>query len=232
MEIATVRIEDCCRTDRYLAHDVHVRPGDLCIVCTERGVELGVVKRLETGASDPAGVPEARKVLRRASQKDLAQYAKKKAREEKAWETCREMIRKHQLQMKLARVECLFDGTKIVFYYTADGRVDFRGLVKDLASTLKTRIEMRQIGVRDEARLLGGVGCCGLSLCCASWLKGFRPVSIRVAKKQCMNLNPSRLSGVCGRLMCCLMYEAPGKGQNGEGVVSEESVFLSEKGDA
>ena len=127
--------------------------------------------------------------------------------EEKAMEVCQELVKRHKLEMKLTQVEFIFDGSKVIFYYTSDGRVDFRSLVKDLAAILKVRIEMRQIGVRDAARLLGGIGCCGLPLCCSSWLRRFPPVSIKTAKQQCLNLNPARLSGVCGRLMCCLMYE-------------------------
>lgn len=210
-QIAVVKIEDSCRVDRFLAVDLEMRAGERCIVTTDRGTELGVVKSVEPDEKAAVEAWAARRVLRKATPKDMAQYTRKRSREEKAQEICRQFVRKHKLVMKLTRVECLYDGSKIVFYYTADGRVDFRGLVKDLASTLKTRIEMRQIGVRDEARLLGGVGCCGLSLCCATWLRGFKPVSIRIAKKQCMNLNPSRLSGVCGRLMCCLMYESEPK---------------------
>lgn len=206
-QLVHVRIEDCCRTDPYLNDELTLLKGDACIVQTERGTELGTVVHVQPVDAPPAGVNGQRRILRKADPRDVAQFGKKRAREERAHEACVRLIEKHKLVMKLIRVEYILDGSKVVFYYTADGRVDFRALVKDLASQLKTRIEMRQIGVRDEAKLLGGVGCCGLPLCCHTWIQKFYPVSIKVAKQQCLNLNPSRLSGVCGRLMCCLMYE-------------------------
>lgn len=207
-QIVDVRIDDCCQLDRYVAHNLDLRRGDPCVVHTSRGMELGRVI-LATPAPDPLpeqGQPR-RKVLRKANNRDFGLYQHKRQRETRAMEIATGMIHRHELQMKLTQVEALFDGSKIIFYYTAEKRVDFRSLVRDLAAQLRTRIEMRQIGVRDEARLLGGVGCCGLPLCCATWLHGFQPISIKSAKKQCANLNPSRLSGVCGRLMCCLVYE-------------------------
>ncbi len=209
IQLVDIKVEDCCMVDRYIAHELELHRSDLCIVHTDRGMELGRVVHVfePESTSDNGDLDGYRKVLRKANTRDLNQFEKKRQKEEHALEICLGFIRKHGLVMKLTRVEYVFDGSKVVFYYTADGRVDFRALVKDLASSLKTRIEMRQIGVRDEAKLLGGIGCCGLPLCCASWLKRFHPVSIKVAKQQCLNLNPSRLSGVCGRLMCCLMYE-------------------------
>lgn len=206
-QLVDIKITDCCQLDRYLAQDLSLHKGDECIIQTERGMELGIVVHArELAGQTPA--ENLRRVLRKAGHKDYLQLQKKRSREERAREICIQLIRQHKLDMKLTRVEFVFDGGKVTFYYTSDGRVDFRGLVKDLASTLKVRIEMRQIGVRDEAKMLGGIGCCGLPLCCSTWLRKFYPVSIKTAKKQCLNLNPSRLSGVCGRLMCCLMYEA------------------------
>jgi len=207
IQLVDIKIEDCCLVGRYIAQSLTLRRGDRCVVHTDRGMELGKVVNVVAPESVPQNNPGYRKVLRLANERDDSQYEKKRYREEKAKSVFLRLMAKHKLVMKLTRVEFIFDGSKVIFYYTADGRVDFRALVKDLASTLRTRIEMRQIGVRDEAKLLGGVGCCGLPLCCASWLKQFHPVSIKVAKRQCLNLNPARLSGVCGRLMCCLMYE-------------------------
>ena len=222
MQIAHVRIADCCWTEGYLAEDLALIKGDQCIVQTNRGTEMGTVVFLSGQETAPENTAKIPRVIRKANAKDLALYQKKRSREDTARKISQDLIRKHKLVMKLTRVEYLWDGSKVIFYYTADGRVDFRSLVKDLASSLKTRIEMRQIGVRDEAKLLGGVGCCGLPLCCHIWIQKFYPVSIKIAKRQCLNLNPSRLSGVCGRLMCCLMYEkdapseppAPGDGHD------------------
>jgi cell fate regulator YaaT (PSP1 superfamily) len=221
IHLVHVRIEDCCRTDPYVAEDLTLLRGDACIVQTERGTELGTVVHVEAVEAPPPGLNGQRRILRKADARDLAQFEKKRTREDRAWEAGLKLIAKHKLVMKLVRVEYILDGSKVVFYYTADGRVDFRALVKDLASQLKTRIEMRQIGVRDEAKLLGGVGCCGLTLCCHTWIQKFYPVSIKVAKQQCLNLNPSRLSGVCGRLMCCLMYE---KERPGHGLAPAEAA--------
>lgn len=207
MQLTQVRIEDCCRAILSLAEDLPLRKGDACIIHTERGVEMGTVVHVSQMPEGDSGNGQYPRILRKANAKDISQFERKRFREARAREVCQQLVQKHKLVLKLTRVEFLFDGSKVIFYYTADGRVDFRGLVKDLASALKTRIEMRQIGVRDEAKLLGGIGCCGLPLCCSTWIQKFYPVSIKTAKKQCLNLNPSRLSGVCGRLMCCLMYE-------------------------
>jgi len=211
--------------DTYLARNIHIKRGDLCIVHTDRGMELGRVINVKQIDKTPDPSIHYKKVLRKANEKDLALFEKKREKEEKAWDVCERLIQKHKLVMKLTRVEYILDGSKVIFYYTADGRVDFRMLVRDLAASLKTRIEMRQIGVRDEAKLLGGVGCCGLPLCCSTWLHKFQPVSIRTAKQQFLNLNPSRLSGLCGRLMCCLTYEDDiYKSDNEEDVEIDESL--------
>lgn len=177
------------------------------IVETARGVELGqVVLGLRQVAEKEVVLP-LKKVLRIATAEDLEEMKTNQAKEEQAKEICLQKIKKHGLPMKLVDVEYTFDASKIVFYFTADGRVDFRELVKDLASVFRTRIELRQIGVRDEAKLLGGLGSCGRELCCATFLGDFEPVSIKMAKEQNLSLNPTKISGICGRLMCCLNYE-------------------------
>ncbi len=177
------------------------------IVETARGVELGqVVLGLRQVAEKEVVLP-LKKVLRIAPAEDLEEMKTNQAKEDKAKEICLQKIKKHELPMKLVDVEYTFDASKIVFYFTADGRVDFRELVKDLASVFRTRIELRQIGVRDEAKLLGGLGSCGRELCCATFLGDFEPVSIKMAKEQNLSLNPTKISGICGRLMCCLNYE-------------------------
>lgn len=231
LQIVEIKIQDSCLLGRFSAQNLELRRGDVCVVQTDRGQELGLVVLAEDVPDPPESGGDGRRVIRRAGNKDFLQFQRKRAREEKALEVCRELVKKHRLDLKLTRVEYIFDGGKVIFYYTSDGRVDFRGLVKDLAATLKVRIEMRQIGVRDEARLLGGIGCCGLSLCCATWLRRFHPVSIKTAKQQCLNLNPARLSGVCGRLMCCLMYEKgldSGERKNGD---ADEIVELADISD-
>ena len=145
--------------------------------------------------------------MRKANEKDDQKYEQNKEKEKKAFQTCKEKIKKHGLEMKLIKVEYTFDGKKIMFYFTADGRVDFRELVKDLASVFRTRIELRQVGVRDEAKLIGGIGMCGRELCCSTFLPSFAPVTIKMAKEQNLSLNPTKISGICGRLMCCLKNE-------------------------
>jgi cell fate regulator YaaT (PSP1 superfamily) len=190
-------------------------PGEKVVVQTEAGPALGTVTRpipalLERKSSPP---PDA-EVVRRATKEDVVARFKHDQREQEAHRIGLLKIRERQLPMKLARVEQLFDGSRLIFYYTAEGRVDFRELVRDLAAHFRVRIEMRQIGVRDEARMLGGYGACGRPLCCTTWLTAFEPISIKMAKQQNLSLNPSKLSGMCGRLKCCLRYELP----NGKGV--------------
>ncbi|NLB79855.1 MAG: stage 0 sporulation family protein, partial [Clostridiaceae bacterium] len=157
--------------------------------------------------NDDEVIAPLKKVMRKATEEDLIQLEENRKRSEEAFSICLEKIQKHDLEMKLIDVEYTFDNNKIMFYFTADGRVDFRELVKDLASVFRTRIELRQIGVRDEAKMLGGIGACGRSLCCNSHLSEFHPVSIKMAKEQSLSLNPTKISGSCGRLMCCLKYE-------------------------
>ena len=180
---------------------------DKVIVETSRGVECGVVSMPNRDVSDESVVQPLKPVMRRATEEDVARYNSNRASEKNAFAICREKIKAHKLEMKLVDVEYTFDGSKILFYFTADGRVDFRELVKDLAGVFHTRIELRQIGVRDESRMLGGLGICGRRLCCSDFLFEFQPVSIKMAKEQGKSLNPTKISGVCGRLMCCLKYE-------------------------
>jgi len=201
-------------------------PGEQVVVQGDQGHALGTVASLApplTARREPSDGAD-RKVLRRATREDVTLRLKQQRREQDAFRVCLMKIRERGMPMKLTRVEQLFDGSRLVFYYTADGRVDFRDLVRELAAHFRCRIEMRQIGVRDEAKLLGGYGPCGRPLCCTTWLNGFAPVSIRMAKQQQLSLNPSKLSGQCGRLKCCLRYELPnGKGVTRGGCADEGS---------
>ncbi len=184
-----------------------IKKGDHVIVETARGIEYGTV------VGNPREVPKEKviqplkPVLRIATERDNGQEASNKLKEKEAFKICLEKIQKHRLEMKLIDAEYTFDNNKVLFYFTADGRIDFRELVKDLAAVFKTRIELRQIGVRDETKILGGIGICGRELCCHSHLSEFVPVSIKMAKEQNLSLNPAKISGVCGRLMCCLKHE-------------------------
>ena len=180
--------------------------GDLVVVESERGLALGRVTRASALATG-AGSAHPPRVVRKADPRDLARDELNRQREREARCICLERIRARQLPMKLVGVECHFDASKIVFYFAADGRVDFRELVRDIAQALHTRIELKQIGARDEAKLVGGVGPCGRELCCSTWLREFQAVSVKMAKEQGLSLNPSKLSGMCGRLKCCLRYE-------------------------
>ena len=182
-------------------------PGDGVIVETARGLECGQVVSGPLEVAENEVVAPLKKVIRKATNTDCQQIMINKEKEEKAFQVGLEKIAAHNLPMKLVGVEQTFDGNKIIFYFTADGRIDFRELVKDLASVFRTRIELRQIGVRDEAKMVGGLGCCGRELCCSTWLADFASVSIRMAKDQNLSLNPTKISGICGRLMCCLKYE-------------------------
>ena len=184
-----------------------VKRGDHVIVETARGVEYGTVVGSPREVEDDKVVQPLKPVLRVATERDDEQEAGNKAKEKEAFKICQEKIRKHGLEMKLIDAEYTFDNNKVLFYFTADGRIDFRELVKDLAAVFKMRIELRQIGVRDETKILGGIGICGRVLCCNSFLSEFAPVSIKMAKEQNLSLNPTKISGVCGRLMCCLKNE-------------------------
>ena len=189
------------------AGELDLKPGDKIIVETERGRSIATVVTPPREYED-AHVPEGLKTaIRVAEQSDLASAARNAAREQEAHAFCLRKIKERGMEMKLVKVEYLFDGSKAIFYFTADGRVDFRELVKDLAHQFHTRIEMRQIGVRDESKMIGGIGICGRELCCSSFLREFEPVSVKMAKEQNLALNPTKISGQCGRLLCCLGYE-------------------------
>ena len=184
-----------------------IKRGDHVIVETARGIEFGTVMTGVTEVEDEKVIQPLKPVIRIANERDIEQEANNKLKEKDAFRICLEKIRKHELEMKLIDAEYTFDNNKVLFYFTADGRIDFRELVKDLAGVFKTRIELRQIGVRDETKIVGGIGICGRPLCCHSYLADFVPVSIKMAKEQNLSLNPTKISGVCGRLMCCLKNE-------------------------
>ncbi len=186
---------------------IRLNPKDKVIVETSLGEDIGEVVISKRELPDEKVPKDIKRIIRLASSKDIKRQEDNKQKEKKAMEVCKEQIKKHKLEMNLVDVEYKFDGSKIIFYFTADGRVDFRELVKDLAAIYKTRIELRQIGVRDEVRKVGGNGVCGRELCCCSFLNNFDIVSIKMAKEQSASLNPSKISGNCGRLMCCLKYE-------------------------
>ena len=184
-----------------------IKIGDHVIVETARGIEYGYVVLGNREVDETKVIPPLKPVIRMATDEDRAIEAKNKEKEKEAFKICQEKIKKHNLEMKLIDAEYTFDNNKVLFYFTADGRIDFRELVKDLASIFKTRIELRQVGVRDETKIMGGIGICGRPLCCHSYLSEFIPVSIKMAKEQNLSLNPTKISGVCGRLMCCLKNE-------------------------
>ena len=205
--IVGVRFKKAGKIYYFLPGDEALMIDDGVIVETARGVEYGTVVIGPKEVSKDNLVMPVKQVMRKATLKDLQQLEKNEEREEKAYAICLEKIAKRRLPMKLINVEYTFDMNKIVFFFTADGRIDFRELVKDLATVFRTRIELRQVGVRDEAKVLNGIGACGRPLCCSNFLGDFSPVSIRMAKDQNLSLNPTKISGVCGRLMCCLNYE-------------------------
>lgn len=208
VRVVGVRFRRAAKIYYFEPGDLDLAPGDKVLVETVRGVEYGTI------AVGPRDVPEdqvvnpLRQVIRLATPEDTQTVKANEAKEKDAFAVCLQKIREHGLPMKLVGVEYTFDRNKLLFYFTSEGRVDFRQLVRDLATVFRTRIELRQIGVRDEAKLLGGLGCCGRELCCASFLGEFDPVSIRMAKDQNLSLNPGKISGICGRLMCCLRYES------------------------
>jgi cell fate regulator YaaT (PSP1 superfamily) len=206
-KIIGVCFKQAGKTYHFDPGSLELRCGDRVIVETARGLEFGCVRGCVREIPSGEVVAPLKKVLRVATEKDISRHDDNQKKKERAMSQCQDRIKKHKLDMKLIDVEYTFDNTKIIFYFTADGRVDFRELVKDLAGVFKMRIELRQIGVRDEAKMLGGIGVCGRSLCCHSWLPDFEPVSIKMAKMQNLSLNPTKISGTCGRLMCCLKYE-------------------------
>ena len=199
-------------TEKFVARQLGLRVGDRCVVSTERGIEVGVVLAARKVTESNGSKPKLRRTLRKATERDLYLFEKKGDREESAFNLCRKQIKAHKLPMKLSGVEYMFDKSRIILYFTATRRVDFRELVKDLARRLRTRIEMRQIGARDEAKLVGGLGCCGLGQnCSALFLKELKSVSVQTVKVQDLGMSLNRLSGMCGRLKCCLNYEVAGR---------------------
>lgn len=206
--IIGVRFKQAGKIYYFSPGQLEIELGQRVVVETARGVECGLTVIGPREVSEEEVTQPLKVVQRVANEQDLQRVADNKQREKDAFGICEKKIREHGLPMKLVDVEYTFDLNKIIFYFTADGRIDFRDLVKDLASVFRTRIELRQIGVRDEAKLMGGIGCCGRPLCCATFLGDFEPVSIRMAKEQNLSLNPTKISGICGRLMCCLKYES------------------------
>jgi len=207
IEIIGVRFKSGGKQYYFDPSGLAVEPGQGVILETSRGLEYGECVQGNTSVEDEAVVQPLRPVVRLATEKDLETVARNREKEEKAFTICQQKILEHGLDMKLVEVEYSFEGNKILFFFTSEGRVDFRSLVKDLASIFHARIELRQIGVRDEAKMLGGLGICGKPFCCSTFLDEFQPVSIKMAKTQNLSLNPTKISGTCGRLMCCLKYE-------------------------
>lgn len=205
--VVGVKFKDAGKLYYFSPGDINVNEGDNVIVETARGLEFGKVTMGITKVKDSEIVAPLKNIIRIATEKDCRKHEENLEKKDEALKICQEKIDAHKLEMKLIDVEYTFDNSKVVFYFTADGRIDFRELVKDLAAVFRMRIELRQIGVRDEAKLLGGIGSCGRGLCCSTWLREFEPVSIKMAKVQNLSLNPTKISGICGRLMCCLKFE-------------------------
>ena len=206
-KIVGVRFKPVGKIYHFNPAGFNINKNDYVVVETARGIELGKVVVAENEISEEQITKPLKDVIRIATEEDLKTAEENKQKEKEAFDICLEKIKKHGLEMKLIEVEYTFDGSKILFYFSADGRIDFRELVKDLATVFHTRIELRQIGIRDESKTLGAVGVCGRELCCAKFLDEFESVSIKMAKEQGLSLNPTKISGTCGRLMCCLKYE-------------------------
>ena len=207
IEVVGVRFKKAGKLYYFDPDNMSIKEGSNVIVETVRGIEYGNVIKGNIMVEDDEVVQPLKKVIRVATPKDDECEKENREKEKEAFVICEEKIAKHELDMKLIDVEITFDHNKLIFYFTSDERVDFRELVKELASVFRTRIELRQIGVRDEAKMLNGIGICGRALCCATFLGDFQPVSIKMAKEQSLSLNPAKISGICGRLMCCLKYE-------------------------
>ncbi len=240
VKVVGVKFKDLGKAYYFAPGELELKLGDAVIVETSRGLEYGTVSLAAREVEEEEIVSPLKEVVRVATNTDKEQVEKNKKKEKEAFSICQEKIEAHKLEMNLVDVEYTFDANKILFYFTAEGRVDFRELVKDLASVFRTRIELRQIGIRDEAKMLGGIGICGRGLCCSTYLDGFHPVSIKMAKEQGLSLNPTKISGNCGRLMCCLKYEqncydefskiAPSVGAvvatpNGKGIVQSTTIL-------
>ena len=239
IKIVGIRFKKAGKIYYFSPNELDVKKNDYVIVETARGIEFGECVVGTKEVSEEEIISPLKSVMRIADKNDIKKHEDNKAKEENALDVCLKKIKAHKLNMKLIDVEYTFDNNKVIFYFTADGRVDFRELVKDLATVFKTRIELRQIGVRDEAKMIGGLGPCGRPMCCKSFLGDFASVSIKMAKEQNLSLNPTKISGICGRLMCCLNYEQSTyenirerlpkigsivKTKNGEGEVVSNSV--------
>ena len=207
IKVVGIRFKKAGKIYYFNPNEIEVSKNDNVIVETARGIEFGECVTGPKFISEEDIVSPLKSVIRKATPEDVGQHKENKIKEQEAFDICVEKIQEHKLVMKLIDVEYTFDNNKVIFYFTADGRVDFRELVKDLANIFRTRIELRQIGVRDESKMVGGLGPCGRPLCCSSFLGDFVPVSIKMAKEQNLSLNPTKISGICGRLMCCLNYE-------------------------
>lgn len=230
--VVGVRFKTAGKIYFFQPGELQLQPEDNVIVETARGVEFGTIVVGAHRVPKEETVAPLRDVIRKALPEDERQVAENKKSAQEALKICAEKVAVHSLPMKLIDAEYTFDQGKLLFYFTSEGRVDFRDLVKDLAAIFKTRIELRQIGVRDETKIRGGLGPCGRELCCSTWLADFVPVSIRMAKDQNLSLNPTKISGLCGRLMCCLKFESNDKDKNGnekEQVPDEEAELLMEK---
>lgn len=207
MEIVGVKFRDTGKIYNFDARELGRRIDDLVVVETEKGIGLGTVVKKSNGEDVPLLNKPLKKVFRKANKNEMDKEEENQVKERNAYQICSDEIQRCKLPMKLVKTDCLSDGSKIIFYFTAENRVDFRELVKRLAQRFHTRIEMRQIGVRNETKMVGGIGNCGREFCCSTFLKDFEPVSVRVAKDQNLALNPAKISGVCGRLICCLAFE-------------------------
>jgi cell fate regulator YaaT (PSP1 superfamily) len=230
-EVIQVRLREAGKITYFSTGGMKFKAGDYVIVEADRGLDYGQVIAeteviLDADVEDPL-----RKIIRKANPWDMNQIEKNKKKVKEVMDTCSKKILERKLPMKLIDAEFSFDRSKIMFYFTADGRVDFRDLVKDLANAFKTRIELKQIGVRDEAKMLGGFGPCGRVLCCATYLKDFEPVTIKMAKEQNLPLNPTKISGLCGRLMCCLSYEHKTYKELMKGLPHEGEIIKTERGE-
>ena len=207
IKVVGIRFKPAGKIYFFAPEEIEFEEGDYAVVDTARGTECGYVAQKNHEVMPCQVIEPLRKVIRKANEEDIKRLETNRRREEEAYKICAQKISEHNLDMNLVDVECAFDGSNLLFYFTADGRVDFRELVKDLAGVFRTRIELRQIGVRDEAKMIGGIGICGRTLCCHGYLGAFDTVSIKMAKEQGLSLNPTKISGSCGRLMCCLKYE-------------------------
>jgi cell fate regulator YaaT (PSP1 superfamily) len=231
-EVIQVRLREAGKITYFSTGGARFKVGDYVIVEADRGSDYGQVLSDTEAILDSDLEEPLKKVIRKANLWDLQQIEKNKKKVKEVIGTCSKKIQNRKLQMKLIDAEFSFDRSKVIFYFTAEGRVDFRDLVKDLANAFKTRIELKQIGVRDEAKILGGLGPCGRALCCATYLKDFEPVTIKMAKEQNLSLNPTKISGLCGRLMCCLGYEYKTYKDLMKGMPKEGEMIKTEKGNA